>query len=52
MIGVVRKDRRRAEQLLREHPANEQMRPGRRAEGEQKVGFPPLFLVVTIGPTD
>ena len=38
MIGMVRKDRRRAEQLLGEHRADEQVRPGRRAEGQQQVG--------------
>ena len=35
MIGVVRKDAGGAEQLLGEHGAGEQMRPGGAAEGEQ-----------------
>ena len=42
MIGVVRKDARRAEELLGEHRAGEQMRPGRAAEGEQEVGRAPV----------
>ena len=37
MIGMFRKNRYRPEQLLSEHCAHEQMRPGRRAKGEQLV---------------
>ena len=37
MIGVVRKDRCRSEQLLGQHRADEQVRPGRRAERQQQV---------------
>ena len=38
MIGMVRKDRRRPEQLLGEHRADQQVRPGRRTERQQQVG--------------
>src|SRR5690349_20819740 len=39
MIGVVRKQACRAEQLLGEHGAGEEVGPGRLAEGEQEVCF-------------
>ena len=38
MIGVVRKDRCRPEQLLGEHRPDEQVRPGRGPERQQQVG--------------
>ena len=52
MIGMVGKDARRAEQLLGEHRAREQMRPGRLAEGEQQVGAGALGLAEAVGAAD
>ena len=40
MIGMVRKDRCRAEQLLGEHRADEQVRPGGGAERQEQIGRP------------
>ena len=37
MIGMVRKDRRRPEQLLGKHRSHQQVRPGRRTEREEQV---------------
>src|SRR3569623_292724 len=52
MIGVVRKDRGGAEQLLGEHGAGEQVWPGRLAEGEQQVGAPALGIAEAVGGAD
>src|SRR3546814_9746448 len=52
VIGVVGKDAGRTPQLLGEHRAREQMRPGRAAEREQQVGPRPLGIVETVGGAD
>ena len=52
MIGVVRKDARRAEQLLGEHGAGEQVRPGRLAEGDEEVGPAPFLVAEAVGAAD
>src|SRR3546814_11975473 len=46
------KDAGRTPQLLGEHRAREQMRPGRAAEREQQVGPRPLGIVETVGGAD
>ena len=52
MIGVVRKDRGGAPQLLGEHRSGEKVRPGRPAEGEQQVGRRPGIVLEAVGPAD
>src|SRR5689334_4895499 len=52
MIGMVRKDGGRAEQLLREHGPDEQVRPGCRAERKQEVGRAPLRFLVAVSRAD
>ena len=52
MIGMVRKDRRRAEQLLGEHRPRQQVRPGSAAEGEQQVGLRPPIVAMAVGGPD
>ena len=52
MIGMVGKDRRCPEQLLGEHCADEQVRPGRGPERQQQVRLGSLRLLVAIGGAD
>ena len=52
MIRVVRKDRCRPEQLLGEHRTHQQVRPGRRTEGQQQVGGAALLLLMTVRRAD
>src|SRR5438309_3484924 len=52
MIGVVRKDRCRAEELLGEHGPRQEVRPGRLAEGEEQVGPCPLRLPEAVRATN
>ena len=48
MIGMACKDARGAIELLHQHRAGEQMRPGRRSEGQKEVGFVSLGLAVPV----
>src|SRR5206468_7570342 len=52
MIGMVRKDRCGAEELLRQHGADQQVRPGRCAKGDQDVGTPPLLFAMAVSGAD
>src|SRR4051794_29999405 len=47
VIGVVRKDRCRAEQLFGKHRPDEQVRPGPRPERKQQVGAAPVVVIVS-----
>jgi len=49
MIGVTGNDGRSAVELLRQHGASKQMRPGRLAEGEQQVGLAALVFGMPVG---
>src|SRR4051812_49586499 len=52
MIGVVRKDRSGAPQLLGEHRPGEEVRPGGAAEGEEEVGRGALRFAEAVGAAD
>ena len=52
VIGVIGKDRRCPEQLLCKHRADQQVRPGRRPEGQQHVGPRPVFLIMPVRAAD
>src|SRR5206468_11563032 len=52
MIGVVRKDRGRAEQLLGKHRTYQQVRPRRWTKGQQQVGRAALLLVMPVSSAD
>src|SRR5690349_12725107 len=52
MIGVVRKDRCRTEQLLCNHRAHEQVGPSCSAEGKQQIGGASVLLFMAVGCAD
>ena len=52
MIGMVRKDRRRTEQLFGEHRPDEKVWPGRRAKGQDQVGVSASFVLVPVRGAD
>lgn len=52
MIGVVGKDRARPPELLGEHRARHEMRPGRLAEGDRQVRARPLRVGETVRRAD
>lgn len=52
MIGVASKKAGSAIQLLGEHRASEQMRPGRATEGQQEIGAGSRCIIMTVRGTD
>jgi len=52
MIGMVGKDRSRPEQLLGEHTPHEQVRPSRRTERQEQIGFGAIVFGMTVRSSD
>src|SRR5690348_6759128 len=52
MIRMVRKDRRGAKQLLGQHRADQQVRPGRWSKGQKQLGIFPLRSAMAVSGTD
>ncbi len=52
MIGVVRKDGCRPEQLLGQHCADQKVRPGRRSEADQQIGLGSNLILMPVRGAD